>query len=752
MRSELPTPQEAARLLGGEVQGNRVIAPGPGHSPQDRSLSIKFTSEHRDGFVVHSFAGDDDLACKDYVRNKLGLNGGSHVNSGIVAAKPIGARSIAACYDYVDEVGKCLFQVVRYEPKGFSQRKPDGRGGWLWKRASRLVPYRLPQLIEAVALEQTVFIAEGEKAVDALVDLGVPATCSPGGAEKWKIEYSAHLKGAHVVILPDHDGPGARHAQQVKTSLDGIAASVTVLPLPGLPEGGDAFDWIKAGGKADQLWALVERPPQRKASEPEPPRTTSGGNVLHRTTAQAQADKQKADKYCRPDGTPRDPKAVIAEIKQLPELDYEKERRAAADSLGVRVTALDRLYRSSRPAGGFTLSDPEPWPDAVDGAQLLDEIRKATLSHLILPELADVAISLWVLLSHCHEAFRISPLLSVISPEPSCGKTQLLRLLKGLVPKPLSSSNITAATVFRAIEQWHPTLLIDEYDTYGDEMVELRGILNSGHCAANAFVIRTVGNGAGDFYAQTYSTWCPKALAKIGKLHPTLDSRSVVIEMQRMLPSELVESLDEGETDHLKPLCAKAARWAADHFDQVKKARPELPTNLYGRSADNWKPLLAIADVAGGGEWPRLARTAATNMGGRRSEQSSAIMLLEDIKETFDRLGVERVFTKDLIADLVDRDDRPWAEWAKGHAITGPAIARLLVGSRWSQAPSGLAPQPPRDTASNNSGRPSTAISRRLRNEHPIIYALLREGSRSVTTSQGLGFSHFYACRAVTTA
>jgi hypothetical protein len=185
--------------------------------------------------------------------------------------------------------------------------------------------------------------------------------------------------------------------------------------------------------------------PQENKSEQDgnaPPRTTSGGNVLHRTEGQKQADQKTADKYCDEQGNPRDPKAVIAEVKRLNELDYEKERKAAASSLDIRFSTLDRIYRSSRPASSFTLSDPEPWPDAVDGAELLDEIRKATSSHLILPDLADVAISLWVVLAHCHDAFRISPLLSITSPEP-CGKTQLLRLLKGLVPKPLSASNVT---------------------------------------------------------------------------------------------------------------------------------------------------------------------------------------------------------------------------------------------------------------------------------------------------------------------
>ena len=115
---------------------------------------------------------------------------------------------------------------------------------------------RLPELIEAVANEHPIFIAEGEKAVGALIKIGVTATCSPGGALKWRDEYSQFLEGANVMILPDNDKPGRNHANRVVKSLTGVAASIKVLPLPGLPEGGDAYDWIEAGGTANKLWEL----------------------------------------------------------------------------------------------------------------------------------------------------------------------------------------------------------------------------------------------------------------------------------------------------------------------------------------------------------------------------------------------------------------------------------------------------------------------------------------------------------------
>lgn len=125
-------------------------------------------------------------------------NGNGHL---ITPAASRPKASIVATYDYTDEKGVLLFQVVRFQPKDFRQRKPDGNGAWIWKGTERSVLYRLPELIEAVANEHPIFIAEGEKGVGALVKIGVTATCSPGGALKWRDEYSQFLEGANVIIL-----------------------------------------------------------------------------------------------------------------------------------------------------------------------------------------------------------------------------------------------------------------------------------------------------------------------------------------------------------------------------------------------------------------------------------------------------------------------------------------------------------------------------------------------------------------------
>ena len=262
-----PSLREIARVLGGDVSGtSQVMAPGPGHSPADRSMSVRVDSRSPEGFVVHSFSGDDAIACRDYVRTKLGLPEWKPEKPKLKTV-----NNIAAAYDYRDEDGDLLFQVVRFEPKDFRQRRPMGGGEWAWGiKGVRRVLYRLQELIGAVNSGRTIYIAEGEKAVDALVTAGFAATCSPMGAGKWRDEYSTFLRGADVVILPDNDEPGQHHCEAVATALSSVAKSVRVLRLAGLPDGGDVYDWLQDGGDAEQLCQATEladdmRPTEAKA-------------------------------------------------------------------------------------------------------------------------------------------------------------------------------------------------------------------------------------------------------------------------------------------------------------------------------------------------------------------------------------------------------------------------------------------------------------------------------------------------------
>lgn len=174
---------------------------------------------------------------------------------------------VAATYAYCDEAGQLLFEVCRYEPKDFRQRRPDGRGGWLPSLDdTRRVLYRLPELLEADAAEP-VFVVEGEKDTDNLRALGIVATTSPQGAGKWTKCDRAALAGRHVIVIPDNDDAGRQHAADIVRDLTGKAASVKALELPGLPPKGDVSNWLDAGGTAEELRQLAAEAPERRPGE-----------------------------------------------------------------------------------------------------------------------------------------------------------------------------------------------------------------------------------------------------------------------------------------------------------------------------------------------------------------------------------------------------------------------------------------------------------------------------------------------------
>lgn len=257
------SPSQIAKAMGGEAKGNKILCPGPGHSIHDRSLSIMISPSAPDGFTVHSFASDDPIACRDYVRKRLGDEEWKPKRQ--AAAKK---SLIVAEYNYEDETGHVLFQAIRLQPKNFRQRQPDGKGGWTWNlKGVRLVPYRLPEIVEAIALERRVFIVEGEKDADALRKLGMAATCNPMGAGKWRQEYREHFVGADVVIIPDNDESGRKHASDVANALLGAASTILITTLPGLPDKGDVSDWIAAGGTAEALDRICEELRDRQGSE-----------------------------------------------------------------------------------------------------------------------------------------------------------------------------------------------------------------------------------------------------------------------------------------------------------------------------------------------------------------------------------------------------------------------------------------------------------------------------------------------------
>ena len=378
-----------------------------------------------------------------------------------------------------------------------------------------------------------------------------------------------------------------------------------------------------------------------------------------------------------------DDETLLSELAALSRIKYDHRREAAADQLGIRVTTLDgevQLRRKIPEDAGaqghaINLTDPKPWHEVVDGAELLDKMIAAINQFLSLPKGGAEAAALWILHAHCHEAAEFAPRLSFVSPLPECGKTTALTFIARLVPRPLPASNVSTSVVFRVIEAAKPTLIIDEVDTFIKNNDELRGVLNSGHARDFSYVIRNVSD---DHEPHQFTTWAPMAIAMIGKLPATLRSRSIEISMQRRPPNRRLERLRRNRFDELSELASMAARWTADNLDKLIGSEPAFLEKLNDRANNNWEPLFAIADLIGG-EWPARARNTAMTLSGSIEEMLPKAMLLADIKTIFDDSGADRLPSQTICDRLAAMEDRPWPEWGRSNkAITTNALARLL--------------------------------------------------------------------------
>lgn len=249
---------------------NQAQALCPFHEDKNPSLSINLETGD-----FHCFGCDKKGSIFDFFMARHGVDFSAAKQALAEKAGLISeTRTIKAEYDYKDEAGNLLFQAVRYQPKDFKQRRPDGKDGWIYNlQGVRLVPFNLPEVLKA----KSVIICEGEKDCLNLKALGLTVTCNAMGAGKWRPEYNEHFRGKRIAILPDNDKPGREHAHQVAQALKGLAENVKVVELPDLPVKGDVSDWIAQGGTKEALLDLIKMAP-----EWEPPKEKISGFALTR--------------------------------------------------------------------------------------------------------------------------------------------------------------------------------------------------------------------------------------------------------------------------------------------------------------------------------------------------------------------------------------------------------------------------------------------------------------------------------------
>jgi hypothetical protein len=440
--TDLLSIERIAAALGGEVSSGQAIVPGPQHSAGDRSLAIKLDSGAPDGFVVHSFAGDDPIACRDYVRKKLGLGEFESKGKKNGSSKP---WTLISEHLYRDEHGELFLRVRKCRDENGKKQYPqfhwDGNGWAKGKPTGPKIPYRLPELIKS-PVTVTVYFCEGEKDADALAKLGfVATTVSEGAAAKWDGALAPHFKDRHVVILPDADRPGRTHAQKVAKAIDGVAASVRILDLYcDRHDGSDVSDWLADDTAGAKLAKLAKEAPLWEPS----------------------ADKT---------GTASD-EQTITEMAELSRLDYAKRRKTMAEAIGIGVGELDKIVAAARDDG----KDKEPAPalyehwrveaadEPIDAGILLRALKEEVQRYVFMTEDQAVAVTLWIVFSWLHEhegAVTHSPILYVTSAEKDSGKSTLLGVLNFLARRSLQSVDISGPALFRSIAKWQPTLIVD---------------------------------------------------------------------------------------------------------------------------------------------------------------------------------------------------------------------------------------------------------------------------------------------------
>jgi hypothetical protein len=339
-----------------------------------------------------------------------------------------------------------------------------------------------------------------------------------------------------------------------------------------------------------------------------------------------------------------------------------------------RLTAPKLEGKEAANAGMFV--EVELWPEPVDGADLLDDIAFAIARYVIADKETIRAATLWAAFTWLIEVVQVAPIANITAPEKRCGKSVLLTALGKLAYRPMQVSNVATAALFRSIELWGVTLLIDEVDAFLSEHEDARGILNAGFTRDSAVVIRCVGD---DHMPTAFSVWGAKALCGIGKIADTLADRSVPLRLRRRTPGESVESLRHSDAALWENLRSRLARFADDSAPAIAVARPPIIPGLNDRANDAWEPLLAIADLAGE-HWPKIARQAAIALHGLEGEAPSVnAELLADIKTVFDDKRASKLFSADLLEALIADEEAPWATWNRGKAISPRQLSARLA-------------------------------------------------------------------------
>jgi putative DNA primase/helicase len=320
---------------------------------------------------------------------------------------------------------------------------------------------------------------------------------------------------------------------------------------------------------------------------------------------------------------------------------------------------------------------PELRAPIINGRKLVRKLEVFFKRRVILPPGMALVLAIWVIGTHLYDLFDCFPYICITSPTKRCGKTLLAELISLIAARAKFTVNITEAALFRVIQAFQPTIIVDEAETLRNPKSErsqfLLSLLNAGH-RRNGSVIRCVGS---DHVPTEFPVFCPKVLLAIGTLPDTFRDRSVIVSMRRRRKEEQVERCryrDVSKKGRWRG--ALAAVWAAAHKEEIetKYAQQELEF-LTDREADNWAPLFAIAAIASPIRLEELTQIA-TRLGKAKNtldkDDSDAIRLLTDLRDIFVANKLRRISTEHLLLRLQRLPESQWGD------LSASRLARVL--------------------------------------------------------------------------
>ncbi|VXB75790.1 conserved hypothetical protein [Enhydrobacter sp. AX1] len=574
-----------------------------------------------------------------------------------------GVGDITTFYPYFAD-DKELFVKVRIDKDGSKWIKPfyyDGNCYRLGEHPATKEPNYKKPLYHLPIAGEVIYIVEGEKCVHSLLEIGLTATTTGGATSINQCDLTP-LQGKRCIVWRDNDKSGQDWQANLSKALTALDIDYDVIDvdkvqLPTgepMPAKGDCYDLVQAyfadGQDSSGIIEIIQALPLASI-EP---------------TANPLADDDPLQEL---ENKKQQLIACIQEMAKLDDIKITLALGEVAKRFGVSKDKILALVSEQKQ--GQLVAEIEPYHEPVTHDEIYTALYSLVHEHMAIDEPLKVAFVLWVIFTYLTDISDIAPIAWITAPERQCGKSTLLGLFDRVVNKPMAFNNITQAVLYRVMEQFKPTLLIDEIDTSLKDKNELLGIVNAGYSRHASNVPRMNQDKGG--IVEKFDVFGAKVFSGIGEMKGTFASRAIRFELRRKTDSDKVKRFNKRTLPYetTNELQRKVKRWAVDNRQAVQAVETPL-LQINDRDFDNWEILLQIATVLGVYDKALQACLIICN---RKDEPSLNEMLLSDIREVF---ITERISSVDLLERLKADSEKYWSTYNNGTPLNVHQLAKKL--------------------------------------------------------------------------